>query len=247
MKHILGIALLLTTNIFAQKISNNCRYVADYECQLNYHMKKLNNDLNSNQLNSNIIANDYIDIADSIMDNTMFDGNKDYQANDYYQKALKIQENILGSMHPETLKTNIMIGRSYHFNEKYNEAIKYYLKGLNGDTKNISNELEFYYSELASAYVRLHDFDNGLKYYLKSEKCLKKYNIYDKFIHVNSSYVRIYKGISKIYEKKKMYPKAIEYVKKVLVLMSCKPTRHGLEELSIKLKNLNKLNSNSKK
>ncbi|WP_333803344.1 tetratricopeptide repeat protein, partial [Sulfurospirillum sp.] len=140
-------------------------------------------------------------------------GNYD-KALEWYEKALKIREKVLGSNHPDSATTYNNIAGVYHSKGIYDKALKWYEKALEIREKVLGlnhPSTATTYNEIARVYHSKGIYDKALEWY---EKALE---INEKVLGSNHpDTATTYNNIALVYHSKGIYDKALEGYDKAL-------------------------------
>ena len=134
------------------------------------------------------------------------------KALEYYEKALVIQEKVLGKEHPNTAATYNNIAVVYKKQGNYEKALEYYEKALVIKEKVLGEEhpsTATTYNNMAGVYDDQGRYEKALVYYEKAlvirEKVLGKE-------HPDTA--TTYNNLAGVYEEQGKYEKAVEYYEK---------------------------------
>jgi len=134
----------------------------------------------------------------------------------YYQKALDIQEKILGKEHPSVTTTYDYMGRIYSSMGEYPKALKYYQKALSNNEKTLGKEhinTATSYNGIGGLYHAMGEYAKALDYYQKSLA------IYVKNLGKEHAYIATsYGNMAKLYSSIGKYNKALEYYQEALAI-----------------------------
>ena len=137
-----------------------------------------------------------------------------YKASEYFTKALKIREKVLGTDHIDTAYSYDNISFFYTFNGMYDKAIECLIKALEVYERVLETDDPYIsrtYNNIGSVYARLCDYDKAFEYYIKALEIQLEIPGTDPLL-IQESYV----NISDVLDEKGEYDKALEYYNKVL-------------------------------
>ena len=146
------------------------------------------------------------------------DLNYNYEALNYYRKAVKIGEKVFGRDTFDLSKIYDSISYIYKKIKNYKKSIEWTIKSININQKNIdkkndekSIELANKYSNLCECYIGLNNYNKAL-YYMNKVLHIRKTSLGD------NSYdtIKTYNNIGIIYQELGDYSKALKYYKKAL-------------------------------
>ena len=124
------------------------------------------------------------------------------KALEYYNKALEVNENILGANHPNTTTTLNNIAQIYTVLGNYDKALVIFKKLIKIEKSTIGeNHYEFAvnYNNIGLVYFHKGDYDRALEYYFEALRIYKKHlrnshhNIVTTLLNISTSYH--YKGL----------------------------------------------------
>ncbi|MEA5425359.1 tetratricopeptide repeat protein [Arcicella lustrica] len=134
----------------------------------------------------------------------------------YYQKALLIEEKVLGKENPETAITYNNLGLVHNHKGDYAIALNYHKKALEIQEKLLDKEhpiIAITYNNLGLVYDNQGNYVNAINYFQKAlviyEKVLGKEDPKTATSYIN---------LGAVYDKQRDYVKAIMYYKKALLV-----------------------------
>ena len=131
-----------------------------------------------------------------------------YKLKDYSQ--CEIIANISLEINPNNAKSNNYKGAVLNNNNKFEEAIQYYKRAIEGNPNYAAP-----YNNLGTSYVSLKLYDQAIKYY-------------ENAIELDSNFSTPYVGIGSIYLRKNLYDKAILFYNKAIEIDSNFSAYNGL-------------------
>ena len=138
------------------------------------------------------------------------------EALEWYEKALAIQETVLGKEHPDTATTYNNIAEAYNSMGKYEMALEWHNKALNVKDKVLGKEhpdTATTYNNIAGVYHKMGEYPKALEWYNKALAIVEK--VLDKE-HPDTA--TIYNNIAGVYDSRGDYPLALEWYEKNLAI-----------------------------
>ena len=136
------------------------------------------------------------------------------KALEYFQKDLRIREEVLGPDHPDTAKTYNNIGSVYGDMGDYGKALEYFQKDLRISEKLLGPNhpsTAGTYCSIGEVYRAMGDYDKALEYL---QKALKINEEVPELNHPSTA--AMYNNIGLVYIAMGNYDKALEYLQKAL-------------------------------
>ena len=142
-----------------------------------------------------------------------------YQGNyesalEWFQKALRIRERILGTGHPDTASTYHNIADVYWAQGNYNSALNWYQKALCIRERVLGTDhpdTTTAYNDIAVVYYELRDYDSALEWFQKALR------IREHILGTEHPYTATtYHNIGQIYHEQGNYDSALKWCQKAL-------------------------------
>ena len=177
---------------------------------------------------------------------SVLEGQGDYpKALEYYEKARKIREAVLGPEHPDTAQTYNNLAGVYYAMGDYLKALEYYEKtqkineAVNGPEHPSTATT---YNNLAEVYRAMGDYPKALEYHEKAREIREAV-----LGPEHPSTAATYNNLAGVYYAMGDYPKALEYYDKALVIVKAvlgeqhpyvASTYHNLAHVYLELRDL---------